>query len=124
MVDQVGNRLGPRAYYDYTADDGQVLSVLMDKSVADAVGNTPSTGTVPKGSFVGSGIVPRYALFQLAGEPNVKKRVVITEPDSGFMTNATSASVAINSQNWSQTYRSGERRSMVPAVIPEPETTP
>lgn len=119
MVDTVGNRLGPRAYFDYTTDDGRVLSVLMDESVALAVGNEPASGTNPRGSFRGSGIVPRYILLQLVDDPTVRKRVVITEPDSGFMTSATSASIAINGVNWSQTYRSGERLSMVPAVIPE-----
>lgn len=119
MVDTVGNRLGPRAYFDYTTDDGRVLSVLMDESVALAVGNEPASGTNPRGSFRGSGIVPRYILLQLVDDPTVRKRVVITEPDSGFMTSATSASIAINNVNWSQTYRSGERLSMVPAVIPD-----
>ncbi len=123
MVDSVGNRLGPRGYYDYETDDGEIITVQLDASVADAVGNTKSTAANKKQSFKGSSITPRYMILQLVDNPNVKKKVVLTDPDSGFMTNATSASIAINDQNWSQTFRSGEKRSMVPAQLPDEPAT-
>lgn len=112
MVDNVGNRLGPRKYFDYDTDDGESFMMLLDESVASALGNTLSTITLtrlPRTSR--RPYIPRSVLLE---DPvsGARKEVVVGDPDSTFMTLETSVNVQINGVSWNVVGRKGEQKFM------------
>jgi hypothetical protein len=112
MADTVGNRLGPRATFEYTSDSLLDYNISLDRSVGLAVGNSLATDAdlpVLRASQ-SRPISPRYVLLALQSNPAVKKRAIVSAADSTLFTSTGATVVSINSVNWIVTGRVGERR--------------
>lgn len=122
MADTVGNRLGPRAVYVYVTDGGTSFNILLDKSVADAVGNLESTTNLP--TLRASGrrpIQPRYILLSLVSDPSITKKAIICDVDLPFYDRDSAGTVTINSVPWNITGRVGEKASYLVPTGTAPE---
>ena len=110
MADNVGNRLGPRAYFNYTTDDDEAFMVLLDESVAEALGNTKST--LPLTVIQRSQKRPYVLRTVLVEDPvsGARKEVVIGDRNSSFMTQDVSVNVSINGVAFNVIGRKGEQK--------------
>lgn len=112
MVDTVGNRLGPRGTFIYTTDNEVAYNIVLDNSVATAVGNLRSTQPllpVLKASQ-SRPITPRYYRVQLASDPRVTKSVIACNPAALNWINSGALSITINGVAFIITARIGEKR--------------
>ncbi len=108
MADNVGNRLGPRAYFDYTTDDNETFMVLLDESVAEALGNDKST--IARTVIQRSQKRPYVLRTVIVEDPQsgARKEVVIGDPDSTFMSQDVAVNVQINGVSYNVIGRKGE----------------
>ena len=103
-----GNILGRRSYYAYTADDGTVYSLLLDDSLAAAVGATQNDANPsPPRRFK-----PRvlYAERIVNGDKKRKELVVPVTTFAGYASNTTSV-VTVDGVDFDTTGRRGESLS-------------
>ena len=110
MADNVGNRLGPRAYFNYTTDDDETFMVLLDESVATALGNTKST--IPLTVIQRTQKRPYILRTVIVEDPvsDARKEVVIGDPDSPFMEQDVAVNVSINGVAYNVIGRKGEQK--------------
>jgi hypothetical protein len=122
MVDQVGNRLGPRATFRYVDDAGNAYNVRLDESVGEGVGNAKATtgatalrvsGVIP--------ISPRRVYLALQSDTSVRKSVVICDATNTLFTSDGSEEVTINNVTWITTGTRGESRQFIPFEEEPPE---
>ena len=119
MADNVGNRLGPRAYFNYTTDDDDARMVLLDRSVGLALGN--SLSTISKTTIPRTAKRPYVLRTVLLEDPisGARKEVVIGNRNSTFMTQDVAVNVQINGVAYNVIGRKGEQK-FFPSVS-EPE---
>jgi hypothetical protein len=112
MADTVGNRLGPRATFEYTDDSLLDYNISPDRSVGLAMGNALATDAdLPVLRATQSRpIAPRYILLALQSDPAIKKRAIISTADNTLFASNGASTVTINSVVWIVTGRVGERR--------------
>lgn len=120
MVDNVGNRLGPRKTFVYISDGSINYNMVLDESVATALGNTPSTNSAFPRLYVsvGDDIQPRYVVMQLKADPSVKKSAVICDYTNSLFLSSVASEVSINGVVWVVTARVGEKRSTLTVDAP------
>lgn len=112
MADTVGNRLGPRAVYEYVTDGGTSYNIQLDASVANAVGNDESTTNLPVIRATGRRpYEPRYILLALNSNPSITKRAIICDVDNSLFARDAAGTVTINAVAWNITGRVGEKAS-------------
>lgn len=121
MADTVGNRLGPRKTFLYETDSLVEFNILLDESVASAVGNTASTdGTLPVLRASGTRpIEPRYLLLALQSDTSIRKKAIVGANDNSLFAADGPSTVTINSVVWVVTGRVGEKRTSV--LVDDPE---
>lgn len=103
-----GNVLGGRSYYGYTSDSGDNYSILMDDSLAAAVGAVLNTlNPSPPRRFRPRGV---YCEALTAGGLKRKFIVIPTPAAAEYATNTTTQ-VEIDGLNFQTTGRKGERLS-------------
>jgi len=121
MVDNVGNRLGPRKTFVYESDSIISYNIQLDESVATACGLAASTnGSLPILRATQKWpLKPRYIILALESDPNVTKRAIIGTNDNSLYASNGPTVVVINGVNWVVTTRVGERRSVL-TVDPPP----
>lgn len=122
MVDSVGNRLGPRKTFVYITDGSVNRNIVLDESVATALGNTPSTNSGFARIYVSAGedIKPRYVILALKSDPTVKKKAVICDYTNSLYLTSVATEVSINNVIWVVTARIGERRLTLQVDDPPP----
>lgn len=108
MVDNVGNRLGKRAAFDYETDDGESVLMVQDESVGLAIGNIKATEAQRATSVNSKYLRGRYVLLQLKSDPNVKKKVVVGDSTNAIFAADSTTDVTINGVVWATTGRVGE----------------
>lgn len=114
MADTVGNRLGPRAVYNYETDGGTNYNIQLDESVSDAVGNDQSTVNLPVIRASGrKPFQPRYILLALVSDPSITKTAIICDVTNPLFARDSAGTVTINSVAWSITGRVGEKASFL-----------
>jgi hypothetical protein len=98
-----GNLLGNRAWYLYTADNGNQYSYLTDQDLATAVGATlnDENQTLPRG------LRPRGVNCQDAD--GNKKFVIVPSTTSTVWTADGSSTLSIDNKNFTVTSKRGER---------------
>lgn len=99
----MGNLLGPRGWYQYTADNGNQYSYLTDRDLATAVGATLSDDnqTLPRG------LRPRGVYCQDAD--GNRKFVTVPATSSAVWTADGSTTLTIAGTNFVVTGKRGER---------------
>lgn len=109
--DNLGNVLGERRTYLYTADNGTQYNMDVDNSIAVAVNNTPSTDANLPGLRVNQKrpLQPRYILAESAADPEIKKRIVIGSATNPLFVGTTSTFTA-NGVAFRVTSSNGEKR--------------
>lgn len=122
MADTVGNKLGPRGYFEYETEDGQTYAIQQDCSLAQAVGNTETAANLPR--LLTSSkrpYKPRSILVEDAD--GSRKEIVIGDPASPFMTANAATQFQINNVVYTVTARKGEQ-AFFPKIgacpVPEP----
>ena len=113
MADTVGNRLGPRATFEYETDSLETILYQADRSVGIAVGNTLATTAARPSSINTRYLTGRYVLVEAVGDPNVRKRIFIGDRLNTLFSGDTSQTVTINGVEFQTTGRVGERVSFL-----------
>lgn len=108
MADNVGNRLGPRATFEYVTDALETVAYQGDRSVGIACGNTLATNPGRPTSVNGKYLRGRYVLLQQVSDPAVKKRVIIGAVGNTLFAGNSSQVVNINGVDFETTGRVGE----------------
>ncbi len=119
MADTVGNRLGPRAVFEYETDSLETVSYVGDRSVGLACGNTLATNPGRPTSVNSRYLRGRYILLQQVSDPTIKKRVIIGASDNTLFAGDSSQTVTINSVQFATTGRVGEAVSFLAASDPD-----
>jgi hypothetical protein len=120
MADNVGNRLGPRATFEYETDALETILYQQDRSVGEAVGNTIATTAARPSSIDGRYLRGRYVLVEAKDDPTVRKRIFIGKNDNTLFAADESQEVTINGVVFVTTGRVGERVSFL--KVEEEET--
>lgn len=114
MADSVGNRLGPRAVFNYETDGGTNYNIQLDESVGTAVGNSESSTNLPVIRASGrKPFQPRYILLALGSDPTITKTAIICDVANPLFARDTAGTVTINSVAWNITGRVGEKASFL-----------
>lgn len=103
-----GNTLGPRRYYRYTTDTGEVYKYLTDETLGTVVAGVldDASPDLPRR------FTPRYVLMQSAvGGVLYKKRVVCPLLTTPIYDADGSTTVTIDTQEFTTTGRVGEKRT-------------
>ncbi len=119
MVDTVGNRLGPRATFEYETDAQETVVYQGDRSVGLAVGNVLATTSARPISINSKYLTGRYVLVELVSDPTVRKRIFIGDPLNTLFAADASQTVTINGAVFRTTGRVGEKVSFLAASEPE-----
>ena len=116
---QSGNTLGPRSYYRYTADTGDVYKYLTDDTIALAVGAVldDQAPDLPKR------FRPRYVLAQALDSGTLyRKKIVCPTIGTPAYDTDQSTDITIDGLVFSTTGRVGEKQSFGnnpgPQVVP------
>lgn len=122
MVDTVGNRTGPRKVFVYITDGSVNMNIVLDESVATAIGNTPSTNSAfPRiRASQRFPIEPRYLLLALKSDPSVRKKAICCDYTNTNFLSSVATEITINGVIWVVTARIGEKRSTVLVDDPPP----
>lgn len=120
MVDTVGNRLGPRKAFVYFNDSSVQFNILLDESVATAIGNTPSTNAaLTRIRATGKRpLEPRYLLLALKSDLSIRKKAICCDYTNGLFLSSIASEVTINNVPWIITGRIGEKRSSL--IVDDP----
>lgn len=113
MADTVGNRLGPRATFNYVTDSLETVAFVGDRSVGVAVGNTLPASPGRPISVNSKYLRARYVLVQQKDDPTVRKKIVIGSADNTLFAGDSAQDVTINGVVFTTTGRVGESVSFL-----------
>lgn len=109
-----GNRLGPRAWYRYVADDGEVYAIYTDVDLGEAAGLTAALiGTPEKPSR----LVPRYVVLRSQAGTLTGKRMIVNVDNDIFINGGVAT---IDGEAFLATGRVGEKKSFPRLATPGP----
>jgi hypothetical protein len=119
----IGQRLGPKAVYLYTADDGNVYTIRRDTTLGDiqGCGLTRATSTTPNNGRLPVGLSPRGVHWQGESGGIRYRKFLICNPQGALYLANASQNLPIDGDPGATTGRRGETATF--DAVPSGEVT-
>ncbi len=104
----MSNTLGPRGWYSYTSDGGEIYAILTDVDLATAGNLTAATGAAPQ---LPRRFKPRVLLCEATISGRKVRKEIVVQANNGAYASDLGGTVTVAGTTFSITGRRGEKVS-------------